>query len=203
MSGNSVFLLSGGKIFLPTYAIIMTMKKKIKEVVIVEGKHDAERLVRLFDVDVLVSNGTHLSQQFLNQLNYLNQQQGIIVFTDPDGPGNYIRRTITEAVGDCKHASLSLKQAKSPRKVGVEHASDEDIIEALEKVNTFIEKRITLSWAEFLDLGLSGRSDSQQKRNFLMSRYHLPKANAKTAFRYLNMIGVSYHELNQQLKEEA
>mgnify|MGYP002346825615 CR=1 FL=1 len=181
-------------------AIIPLMKKTIQEVIIVEGKHDMERLLRLFDVDVLYSSGTHLSAAFLQRCQELNAKQGIIVFTDPDGPGEYIRRTIREAVGVCKHASLSLKQSKRHGKVGIEHATDEDLIEALKEANYLDTRQSTISWDDFLELGLSGHPMSQAKRDVLMEAYHLPRSNAKTCFKYLNMIGKNVSDVLETLE---
>lgn len=177
------------------------IKPKIKEVIVVEGKHDQEKILKCVDADVIISNGTHCSKDFLALCKELNEQRGLIVFTDPDGPGEFIRRKIIDAVGSTKHASLHIIQTKKKQKVGIEHADVSDILEALENVATFDTQRQSLSWGEFVDLGLTGNPLATLRRDYLSEAYRYPKANAKTSFKYLNMLGISYQECLNTLKE--
>ncbi len=177
-------------------------KLNIKETIVVEGKHDLERIKSCVNADVITTQGTHLSKQVLDLCKRLNDKQGIIVFTDPDGPGEMIRTKIIDTVGSCKHASLSLKQSRNKTKVGIEHASCEDIVEALKKVASFDVKSDSLSMAEFFELGLNGRVDSQDLRDILSTRLNIPKMNAKRAFKYLNMLNLSKREIEDILTEE-
>lgn len=166
-------------------------KLRIKETIVVEGKHDVDKIKSCVDADVIVTSGTHLSKKTLELCKKLNASHGIIVFTDPDGPGEMIRTKIIEAVGTCKHASLALKQSRKNKKVGIEHASCSDIKEALEKVATFDIRKDTLTQEEFFELGLSGRRDSQDRRDILSERLNIPVTNAKRCFKYLNMLGLT------------
>lgn len=176
-------------------------KPNIKEVIVVEGKHDAEKLAKCVEADVIVTNGTHVSKDFLNLCKEINESRGIIVFTDPDGPGEMIRRKIIESVGTAKHASLHVLQTKKKQRVGIEHASCEDIIEALDKSATYDIHQASITWQEFIELKLSGREDSQYRRDLLSESFHFPKSNAKTCYKYLNMIGISYKQCHEVLKE--
>lgn len=178
------------------------MKKlKIKEVIVVEGKHDADKIKSCVEADVVLTQGTHLSKRTLSLLKDINEKQGIIVFSDPDGPGEMIRTKIIDAIGTCKHASLSLKQSKSKSKVGIEHASCEDIIEALKKVASFNVNKTSLSQKDFLDLGLNGQSDSQKRRDVISTYFNIPRTNAKRCYKYLNMLGKTKEEIEMILKE--
>lgn len=177
------------------------MKKKIKEVIVVEGIHDLEKISKYVDADIITSNGKGFDDSFLQLCKQLNETKGIIVFTDPDGPGEYIRRKIIEVVGTCKHASLHIIQSKKKGRVGIEHASKEDIIEALEKVATYDIMQQSLKWNEFVDLGLTGNPQAQLRRDLLSAYYHFPKSNAKTNFKYLNMMGISKAMILEVLHE--
>lgn len=177
-------------------------KLNIKEVIVVEGKHDLEKIKSCVNADVIVTSGTHLSKQVLDLCKKLNEKQGIIVFTDPDGPGEQIRNKIIAEVGTCKHASLALKQSRNRSKVGIEHASCKDIIMALETVASFDVALKSLTQAEFFELGLSGRDDSQEKRDILSMYLNIPKTNAKRCFKYLNMLGMSKEEVLEILTKE-
>ncbi|HEY4536893.1 MAG TPA: ribonuclease M5 [Erysipelothrix sp.] len=174
---------------------------KIKEVIVVEGKHDQSKILSCISADIIISNGTHLSQQFLAQCKKLNEERGIIIFTDPDYPGTYIRKKIMDYVGDCKHASLDINQAKLDGKVGVENASCEDILKALSKSAEFSTDEQSISYHDFLDLGLSGDKHSQIKRDKLSNQFGLPKTNAKTCYKYLNMMGVTKETCRKILGE--
>lgn len=167
------------------------MKKlSIKEVIVVEGKSDATKIVSCVDAEVLITNGTHVSKDFLKLCKKINEKRGIVVFTDPDSPGEMIRNKIIAYVGTAKHASLNVKQARSSKKVGVEHAKCEDIIAALSQSVTFDVNVESLSSSDFFELGLSGGSESQKLRDLLSAYYSIPVCNGKRMFRYLNMMGV-------------
>ena len=173
---------------------------KIKKVVVVEGKHDASKIKSCIDADILISNGTHVSKTFLEQCKKLNESRGIIVFTDPDGPGEWIRRKIIDYVGDCEHASLDVQQVKNKGKVGIEHATCEMIKKALENRSNFVEKRETITLEEFRNLGLSGEDGSQRKRDILASKFSFPKSNSKSTFKYLNMMGITFKEIEKHIE---
>ncbi|HZJ87427.1 MAG TPA: ribonuclease M5 [Erysipelothrix sp.] len=178
-------------------------KLVIQETIVVEGKHDVDKIKTCVKADVLTTSGTHLSLRTLELIKQANNNRGVIVFTDPDAPGEMIRTKIIEAIGECKHASLSLSQSKAKGKVGIEHASCEDIIHALKSVATLNPNQKTLSRQEFMDLGLSGQKDSQEKRDALSSYLNIPKTNAKRAFKYLNMMGYNKKKIEDILKELA
>ena len=173
---------------------------KILEVIVVEGKHDASKIKSCVDADVLISNGTHVSNSFLAQCKKLNKDRGIIVFTDPDGPGEWIRRKIMDYVGDCAHASLDVQQVKNKGKVGIEHATCEMIRAALKNRSSYNQKQETVTRQQFMELGLSGQVDSQEKRDALASAFFFPKSNAKSTLKYLNMMGVRYDEIKEYLE---
>lgn len=175
---------------------------KIKEVFVVEGKHDSDKLKSCFECDTIETNGTHLGKPTLALIEKLQKQRGIIIFTDPDVPGDQIRHTINQAVPGCKNAFIEKKKAKTTRKVGVEHASREDILEALNHLMTYVaQPKITLSWIDFLNLGLSGQADSQKRREMLGNALFIGRANAKTLWKRLNMLGLHKEDVIDLLKE--
>lgn len=177
-------------------------KLHIKEVIVVEGKHDLEHLSKFVDADIIYSNGMHISNEFLDLCERLNKKQGIIIFTDPDGPGERIRKKIMARVGECKHASLHVAQSKKKQKVGIEHADKEDIIESLKKSATLGDSLNSLSSAQFIELGLSGGKESKFKRDLLSEAFKFPVSNAKTCLKYLNMLGIDYESCIKVLEGE-
>ena len=94
---------------------------KIKEVIVVEGRHDTSVLQQYFDCDTIETNGLSLSEETLRLIEEARDRCGVIIFTDPDHPGETIRRRINEAVKGCKNAyiakwALSMPAARIWRK---------------------------------------------------------------------------------------
>ena len=120
-----------------------------------------------------------------------------------DAPlGEYIRRRVNEAVPGCKNAFIEKDKAKTPKKVGVEHASRADLEEALKHCYIHAEQpHAHIGMDQMLDLGLQGKADSAQRRAFLGTYYHLGRPNAKTLLRRLNMLGVQADEVKKVLSE--
>lgn len=178
-------------------------KTQIREVIVVEGKHDLQQISKYVDADIIYSNGMHISKEFLDLCKRLNESQGIIVFTDPDGPGEKIRKRIMKHVGTCKHATLHIIQTKKNQKVGIEHADGEDIVQALLECATLGESLNSLTLTQFNELGLSGGSQSQFKRDLLSESFRIPKSNAKTTLKYLNMLGKTQSDCQAILDGET
>lgn len=160
-------------------------KIKIQEAIVVEGKHDAVKIKSLVDAEVLITNGTHVSQEFIGLLKQINNHRGIIIFTDPDTPGKQIRNAIIKHIPTAKHAMLTKKQ----KKVGVEHACSEEILLALSEATAWTSKTSeSISKEAFNELGLNGQSNSSEKRARISQYYRLPKSNAKQLYKLLNML---------------
>jgi ribonuclease M5 len=54
--------------------------------------------------ETIETNGSAINGQTLERIKVLNETRGVIVFTDPDFPGNKIRQAVTQFVPECKHA---------------------------------------------------------------------------------------------------
>lgn len=176
------------------------MYVKIKEVIVVEGKNDTNVLKSYLDCDTIETHGMNIPDSVIEQIKMAQKSRGVIIFTDPDYPGEYIRRVINQAVSGCKNVYIDKKKARTEKKVGVEHATKKDIIEALAHTFTYVENQVeSISWEEYLSLGLNGEVDSAEKRMKLGELLHLGKPNAKTLFKRLNMLGLSKDEIAQLL----
>lgn len=114
--------------------------KKIKEIIVVEGKDDISKIKSAFDCDVIATNGTHFSKDLFKKLKEANKRCGIIVFTDPDYAGEKIRKNINRIIPNCKNAFLPRNSALKGDNVGVENAKTQDIITAIENAK-FTTKR--------------------------------------------------------------
>lgn len=178
------------------------MHVKLKEVIVVEGKNDTNVLQSYLECDTIETHGTHIGKEVLKQIQEAQRTRGVIIFTDPDFPGEKIRTIINQSVSGCKHAFIEKEKAKTSKKVGVEHASKQDIIEALQHVMTYTDKLVeTISHDEFIELGLTGLPDSSNKRQKIAVLLHLGKPNAKTLWKRLNMLQIHKEEIISLLKD--
>lgn len=169
---------------------------KIKEMIVVEGHNDTARLKRFFECDTIETGGDNVSGKVLERIAQAQKVRGVIVFTDPDRPGEHIRSVIARKIPGIKHAFIEKSKARTDKKVGVEHASKEDLQESLACVVTFMEDRQSLSHEDFIDLGLVGNA---ARREDVCRAFHIGKCNGKTCFKRLNQLGVSKEQIEEVL----
>ena len=170
----------------------------IKEVIVVEGKNDTRRLQEFFDCETIETHGLGLSKETIAFIRKVNEARGVILLADPDSPGEKIRQKINEAVPGLKNAFIMKEDARTAKKVGVEHASKEVLEEALQNLITYKEYENGLTMADLYELGLCGREDSLEKREALSRKYHIGRCNAKTLLKRLNMLGIRKEDLSSE-----
>lgn len=167
----------------------------IKEVIIVEGKDDITAVKAAVDAEVIASNGFGYKKEFIETIKNISQRRGIIILTDPDYAGEQIRRDLSKGIKNCKHAFLPQGKALKKGDIGVENASKEDIIEAINKARpTKIEKQVLFTKEDLIEFGLSGGPDSSKKRDRLGHILGIGYANSKQFLNRLNNFGVSREE---------
>ncbi len=184
----------------------MDSQNKIKEVVVVEGYHDLALLKAIFsDIDVVITNGSEVSLETLNELKQLNSKRGLILLLDPDYQGARIRQIINDYVGPTKHAFIQKEYCinKNKTKVGIEHAPKEKIIEALENVYSVTKIEQELKVQDIFDLGLAGEKNSKADRKYVTDTLGIGLCNAKTLLTKCNMFGITKKQLIETLGGEA
>lgn len=179
----------------------MMEKKRIEEVIVVEGRHDTEKLKKYFDCETIETSGTHLGKDILDQIRYAQQKRGVIIFTDPDVPGTQIRHRINETVPECRNAFVLKKDAHTTKKVGVEHAEYKVLLEALENCATFTDySEETINAADMQELGLTG-DGSTELREKVGGYFHIGMGNAKTMRKRLNGLHITKEEVREALEK--
>ena len=171
----------------------------IREVIFVEGKNDTKRLKSFFDVETIETNGLNLNKKTIELIRDINDRRGVILFLDPDTPGEKIRKRLNDEISGLKNAFVIKKEARTSKKVGVEHASKEVLEEALNNLVTYGEFKDSLSKEEFYELGLAGESDSASRRAKVVKHFHLGECNGKTLFKRINMLGIGYKDIKEIL----
>ncbi len=179
------------------------MSNYIKEVIVVEGNHDKAKIQSVFpNVDVMITNGAEVSRETLESLAYLSKERGLILMLDPDYPGERIRRKINEYIGETKHIFLPKHQCidETRRKVGIEHASKENIYNALMFHVKHERKHTTILKQDLYDRNLIGNHNSKQLRRKLTEAFSIGYCNGKTLHKKLNMFAIELTEVDEVLK---
>ncbi|MCT2534324.1 ribonuclease M5 [Aquibacillus koreensis] len=166
----------------------------IKEVIVVEGKDDSSKIKQAVQADTIETNGSAINDDIINQIKHAKDVRGIIIFTDPDYPGERIRHIVSNAVPGCKHAFLTKAEAraKHDKGIGIEHASLEAIQQALANVyevsdgfNSYITKE------DLLAFGLLGGPHAKERRSKLGLELRIGYTNGKQLLKRLNMFHIS------------
>ncbi len=174
------------------------------QVIIVEGIHDEAKIKEVYpDANCVITNGSEISDDTLNLIKKLSEQNEIIIFTDPDAPGERIRKRIMDVVPSATHAFLKKAKciSKNKKKVGIEHAAKEDIEESLHSLLRVKTEQAILTMNDLIDLNLAGSSSASLRRDLLSARLNIGKPNAKTFLKRLMMFGISYKQLEEMAGE--
>jgi ribonuclease M5 len=180
--------------------------KENNEVVVVEGYHDLAKLRSIYpQIDIVITNGSEISKETLNELKILNSLRGLILFLDPDYQGERIRRMINDYVGDTKHAFLPKEKciSKNKKKVGIEHAKKDDIMKALKNImttNITHNSKNKIEIKDLYNLKLTGCKNAKSNRKKLTENIGIGLSNGKTLLRKLNMFAITKEEIIQVLK---
>ena len=174
--------------------------RKIKEVIIVEGKHDIDFLETFLDADFIKTDGTSLPEETKELIKSCNER-GIIILTDPDSPGEHIRQEVSKLCSNVKHAFVRAKNSRYKKKVGVEHTTKEEVYEALDNMLTYADVNNNISMQDLVDLGLVGQTNSSNIRYELQEKLHLGKGSAKTFLKRINMLNISLDDLKHEVEK--
>lgn len=182
--------------------------KKIREVIVVEGRYDKNTLSQVVDAPVVATGGFAVfnDREKLAFLRRLAEERGLIVLTDSDGAGFVIRNYLRGALPKdrVKQAYIPDIPGKERRKrapgregkLGVEGMKPAVLIEALRRAGaTFededapAERGEPVTKADLYALGLTGGPDSAAKRQALLKALGLPEhLTANAMIEALNLL---------------
>ena len=170
------------------------MKIAVNEVIVVEGKYDKIKLDSILDADIITLDGFGIfkSEEKRALIRHAAKTRGVIVLTDSDSAGLVIRNhitNITEGKG-VVNLYVPLVKGKEKRKekpskeglLGVE-GIDADTIRALFEKYKATQKRVKeITKADLYESGLSGKSNSLEKRRKIAKSLNLPENMGANAF---------------------
>ena len=197
--------------------------RKIREVIVVEGRYDKNTISQVVDATVVTLGGFSVfnDKEKLAFLRRLAEERGLIVLTDSDGAGFVIRNYLKGAlpkdkvkqayIPDIHGKERRKRHAGKEGKLGVEGMRPEVLLETLARAGaTFLDgegesalRKEPITKADLFTLGLTGGPDSSAKRQTLLKKLDLPEhLTANGMLEALNLL-YDRETLEQAMQEEA
>lgn len=171
---------------------------KIDGIVVVEGKSDVAFLSSFLDCEFVTTNGSEISKDTISYLK--NQNKNIYVLTDPDYPGERIRTVLDENIPNLHHCFIKKENAIKNGKVGVAESNKEEILQALKNAVVLAKENIgNITMSDLNELGLTGETNSKEKRDKISEQLHLGHTNAKTFLKRINYCNITIEQIKQLL----
>lgn len=168
--------------------------KRIREVIVVEGRYDKNTISQVVEATVVTLGGFAVfnDREKLAFLRRLAEKQGLIVLTDSDGAGfvlrNYLKGALPKDrvkqayIPDVKGKERRKRKGGKEGKLGVEGMTPAVLLEALRRCGATFEdgalppkEREAITKADLFALGLSGGEGSAERRRLLLKRLDLPE----------------------------
>lgn len=172
----------------------------IKEVIVVEGKDDADRIKRYLDAEIIITHGFGIKEETFKRIEEAQKRCGVIVLTDPDHAGEQIRARLNKRIPGLKNAYVPRVDAELDGDIGIENASEQAIKEALSTLRTETETKSTFMMMDLFAYGLSGESAAKENRAKVGARLGIGFCNANQLLNRLNHYGITCEELEEALK---
>ena len=182
------------------------MKRKFKEVIVVEGRYDKNALLQVVDATVITTEGFGVfnDKEKVDYLRRLAEKQGVLLLTDPDGAGfvirNYLKgvlppETIKQAyVPDIFGKERRKKKGGKEGKLGVEGMSPAQLLDSLRRSGATIlgeeapRESAGITSADLMEKGFIG-PNSTQRRAELIKKLQLPQhISTKGLLEALNLL---------------
>ena len=167
--------------------------RRVRQAIVVEGKHDAIRVRSAVDALVVPTEGFRIFKdgEKMAMLRRLAQVRGLIVLTDSDAAGGVIRNHLLSCIpaDQLKQAYIPPIPGKERRKsapskeglLGVEGMDAAVVVEALVRGGAVFEDEdapahtsLALTKADWMALGLSGTAASAERRRRLAQALGVP-----------------------------
>ena len=166
----------------------------IKEVIVVEGKDDV-------DAEMIAVGGFGINARVIARIKEAQKRKGVIVLTDPDFAGEKIRKIIAKRVPGIKHAYISQEDGIKDDDIGVENATPEVIIEALNRAKITLEEKVeTFDAQDMFYFGLNGDPNAKARRIKLGNKLGIGYGNANQMLSRLNNYGITKEEFIEAIK---
>ena len=194
--------------------------RKIKEVIVVEGRYDKNTLAQVVDATVVTLGGFSVfnDKEKVAFLRRLAAERGLIVLTDSDGAGFVIRNYLKGALPKekVKQAYIPDIHGKEKRKaqpgkeglLGDEGVDDALVLQALRDalgeeagIAPAKPEGRQITYTDLYEWGLSGTAGSAERKTKLLCALGLPpRLSKKELVEALNRL-YSYEQLDEMQSE--
>lgn len=175
---------------------------KILETIVVEGRDDETAIKKAVDADIIKTSGFGITPQIFQQIEWAQQKNGVIVFTDPDWAGERIRERINKRIPGCKNAYLDQSEALKKDNIGVENAKPESIVNALINAKVIINNAPDeYSMEDLIANKLSMFPQSSKRRAELGKKLRIGYGNSKQFLKRLNHYQIQRSAFYEALEE--
>lgn len=190
---------------------------KISYPIIVEGKYDRLKVLSVAEAKVITTDGFGIfsKAEKADFLRRLAEKKGVIVITDCDGAGFVIRNHLKNIIPGDKiiHVYTPEIEGKEKRKklpskagfLGLEGMSAQWLEKALAPYADGAENEraceLSLTKADFYELGLSGGEGSAEKRKLLAKELRLPSIISCSSLIYAINTLISEEEFERALEK--
>src|SRR6478752_3840976 len=157
---------------------------KIKEIIVVEGRDDTVAIKRAVDADTIETNGSAVNEETIEKVKLAQKTRGVIIFTDPDYPGQRIRNIVSERVPGCEHAFIA------------------SIQKALEDVKQeWMGAAMEISQEDLIVARLIGDSKAKSRRERIGKLLKIGYANGKQLHKRLQMFQISKEDFIRAVEQ--
>ena len=173
----------------------------IKEIIVVEGRDDVTAVKRALDAELITTGGFGFPKGVMERIKAAQKRRGVIIFTDPDFAGEKIRKIIAKRVPGIKHAYIAQEDGIKDDDIGVENASPEVIIEALNRAKLTLEEKVeTFDAQDMFYFRLNGDPNAKARRIKLGNKLGIGYGNANQMLSRLNNYGITKEEFIEAIK---
>ena len=185
-------------------AVVAVKEKAIKEIIVVEGKDDTSAIKRACVCTTLETHGFGVTSATFSLLDKAYRETGLVIFTDPDHAGEFLRRRLASRYPKAKHAFLTREEATASADgdIGIENAQPEAIMRALENARCLMEEipeKPEFTRQDLFDAGLDGARESGLKRQALGKILGIGYGNSRAFLDKLNKFKITREEFNEAL----
>jgi ribonuclease M5 len=174
----------------------------IKEIIVVEGRDDITAVKRAVQAEVIAVGGFGINKRVIDRIIEAQKRQGVIVLTDPDFAGEKIRRIISKRVSGIKHAYITKAEGSKDGDIGVENASNESIIRALNNAKCVLaDKKTEFTMMDMMENLLTGDDTSKMRREVLGKLLGIGYGNSAQFVTRLNNYGISREEFETSVNK--
>ena len=167
----------------------------IKEVIVVEGRDDIAAVKKAVDAEMIAVGGFGINAKVIARIKEAQKRKGVIVLTDPDFAGEKIRKIIAKRVSGIKHAYIAQEDGIKGDDIGVENATPEVIIEALNRAKVTQEnKEPIFDSHDMFYFKLTGDIQAKARRTLLGKELGIGYGNANQMLSRLNNYSISKEE---------